>query len=64
MAHGSSLSVIAEGVETQEQFHYLQRYGCDEMQGYWVSRPLPADGIDRKLAEEVALWSQTGASDS
>jgi diguanylate cyclase (GGDEF)-like protein/PAS domain S-box-containing protein len=64
MAHGSSLSVIAEGVETQEQFQYLQRYGCDEMQGYWVSRPLPADGIDRKLAEEVALWSQTGASDS
>jgi diguanylate cyclase (GGDEF)-like protein/PAS domain S-box-containing protein len=64
MAHGSSLSVTAEGVETQEQFQYLQRYGCDEMQGYWVSRPLPAEAIDRKLAEELALWSQTGASDS
>jgi diguanylate cyclase (GGDEF)-like protein/PAS domain S-box-containing protein len=64
MAHGSSLSVIAEGVETQEQFQYLQRYGCDEMQGYWVSRPLPVDGIDRKLQEEIALWSQSGASES
>src|SRR5262245_6876787 len=60
MAHGSRLSVIAEGVETQEQFQHLQRYGCDEMQGYWVSRPLPVDGIDRKLDEEVALWSQSG----
>ncbi len=58
MAHGSRLSVIAEGVETQEQFLHLQKYGCDEMQGYWVSRPLPADGIDRKLEEEIALWSQ------
>ena len=60
MAHGSSLSVIAEGVETQDQFQLLQKYGCDEMQGYWVSRPLPVDGIDRKLEEEIALWSQTG----
>ena len=58
MAHGSSLSVIAEGVETQDQFQLLQKYGCDEMQGYWVSRPLPVDGIDRKLEEELALWSQ------
>jgi EAL domain-containing protein (putative c-di-GMP-specific phosphodiesterase class I) len=60
MAHGSRLSVIAEGVETQEQFQHLHRYGCDEMQGYWVSRPLPVDGIDRKLDEEIALWSQSG----
>jgi len=60
MAHGSRLSVIAEGVETQEQFQHLHKYGCDEMQGYWVSRPLPVDGIDRKLDEEIALWSQTG----
>ncbi len=59
MAHGSRLSVIAEGVETQDQFQLLQKYGCDEMQGYWVSRPLPVDGIDQKLAEEMALWNQT-----
>jgi diguanylate cyclase (GGDEF)-like protein/PAS domain S-box-containing protein len=62
MAHGSSLSVIAEGVETQDQFQLLQKYGCDEMQGYWVSRPLPVDGIDRKLEEEIALWSQSGGN--
>jgi diguanylate cyclase (GGDEF)-like protein/PAS domain S-box-containing protein len=62
MAHGSSLSVIAEGVETRDQFQLLQKYGCDEMQGYWVSRPLPVDGVDAKLQEEIALWSQSGAN--
>ncbi len=58
MAHGSRLSVIAEGVETQDQFQLLQKYGCDEMQGYWVSRPLGADAIDQKLKDELAFWNQ------
>ncbi len=62
MAHGSRLTVIAEGVETKDQFRLLQKYGCDEMQGYWVSRPLPIEGVDQKLVEELELWSQTDAS--
>ena len=37
MAHGSRLNVIAEGVESKDQFRCLQQYGCDEMQGYWVA---------------------------
>ena len=57
MAHGSRLNVIAEGVETKDQFTLLQGYGCDEMQGYWVSRPKPAEGIDDHLKAEVELWS-------
>jgi diguanylate cyclase (GGDEF)-like protein/PAS domain S-box-containing protein len=57
MAHGSNLTVIAEGVETQEQFQRLQRYGCDEMQGYWFSRPLTEEGVGRRLEEEVQLWT-------
>jgi EAL domain-containing protein (putative c-di-GMP-specific phosphodiesterase class I) len=64
MAHGSNLSVIGEGVETKEQFLRLQEYGCDEMQGYWVSRPLPAEGITQRLTDEVALWSQGDRSAS
>jgi diguanylate cyclase (GGDEF)-like protein/PAS domain S-box-containing protein len=57
MAHGMKLNVIAEGVETKDQFSYLQRYGCDEMQGYWFSRPLPVEAIDKLLAEELRLWT-------
>ena len=64
MAHGSRLSVIAEGVETKEQFQLLHQYGCDEMQGYWFSRPLPSAGVDKKLAEELELWNQTGSNPS
>jgi diguanylate cyclase (GGDEF)-like protein/PAS domain S-box-containing protein len=58
MAHGSRLHVTAEGVETKEQFLRLQECGCDEMQGYWVSRPLTLEGVDQHLAEQLALWSQ------
>jgi diguanylate cyclase (GGDEF)-like protein/PAS domain S-box-containing protein len=58
MAHGSSLSVTAEGVETKEQFIRLQQYGCDEMQGYWVARPLTTTGIDERLSDELKLWAQ------
>jgi len=56
MAHGSSLNVIAEGVETKEQFQLLQQYGCNEMQGYWISRPQSAAGIDDHLKAEIDLW--------
>lgn len=58
MAHGLRLNVIAEGVETKEQFLHLQRYGCDEMQGYWVSRPLPVEEADRLLDKEMEFWTQ------
>ena len=51
LAHNLKLSVIAEGVETEEQLDYLRRHGCDEMQGYYVSRPLPADQFERFLRQ-------------
>jgi diguanylate cyclase (GGDEF)-like protein/PAS domain S-box-containing protein len=45
MAHSLRLKVVAEGVETREQFDFLRVHGCDEIQGYFLSRPLPADEI-------------------
>lgn len=47
MAHGLKLSVVAEGVETVEQLRFLESFSCDMVQGYLVSRPLPADQITR-----------------
>lgn len=42
LAKGLNLSVVAEGVETQEQHEKLHSLGCHEMQGYWLSVPLEA----------------------
>ena len=42
LGHRLNLRVIAEGVETQEQLDFLRIRGCDEMQGYFYARPMPA----------------------
>lgn len=43
MSHGLKLKVIAEGVETQEQLDFLKLEGCDQYQGYLVSKPVSAE---------------------
>jgi diguanylate cyclase (GGDEF)-like protein/PAS domain S-box-containing protein len=43
MAHSLGLNVVAEGVERVEQVDYLREQDCDEVQGHWLSYPLPAD---------------------
>jgi diguanylate cyclase (GGDEF)-like protein len=51
LAHGLGLSVAAEGVETFEQALYLRAQGCDELQGYYLGRPMPAGAFQQRLAE-------------
>jgi diguanylate cyclase (GGDEF)-like protein/PAS domain S-box-containing protein len=46
MAQRLGLQTIAEGVETIEQLEYLQEEGCDEIQGYFYSKPLPAEAFE------------------
>ena len=55
MAHYLDLSVIAEGVETQQQLSFLHANGCDEIQGFYFSRPLAVDDCTALLASSRRL---------
>jgi diguanylate cyclase (GGDEF)-like protein len=50
LAQAKGLRTTAEGIETPEQNAVLQRLGCDDVQGYLLSRPMPAEAIDAMLA--------------
>ncbi len=49
MAQRLRLKVVAEGVETRGELAFLAREGCDEIQGYLFSRPVPAESIEEYL---------------
>lgn len=55
MAHSLSLKTIAEGVETVEQLDFLRQEGCDEIQGYYYSKPLERDEFDRYARSKANL---------
>ncbi len=54
LAHHLGLRVVAEGVEDRATFECLLNLGCDEIQGYYLSRPLPADDLTVWLEESAA----------
>jgi diguanylate cyclase (GGDEF)-like protein len=45
MGKALDMRIIAEGVETREQLHLVQLYGCEEAQGFYISKPLPAEEV-------------------
>ncbi|NEX61605.1 putative bifunctional diguanylate cyclase/phosphodiesterase [Noviherbaspirillum galbum] len=49
LAHSLKVKVIAEGVETEAQRDFLREHGCDQIQGYFLSRPLPVEALERFL---------------
>jgi len=49
MVHGLGYKVVAEGIETKEELEKLKELGCDEIQGYYFSRPLPRAEIEDRL---------------
>jgi EAL domain-containing protein (putative c-di-GMP-specific phosphodiesterase class I) len=57
LGHDLGLKVIAEGVEDGATLAHLSQLGCDLIQGFHISRPLPADALDEWLAHDV--WGQT-----
>ena len=72
MGHSLNLIVVAEGVETIEELRFLQDLHCDEVQGYLISKPLPADEISELLShpsrtkrlvmDSISIAHQGGAS--
>ncbi|HEV2620400.1 MAG TPA: EAL domain-containing protein, partial [Acidobacteriaceae bacterium] len=75
MSHHLGIKVIAEGVESADHLRFLARRRCDEAQGYYFSRPVPAAGFpaavaaihhlfdERRLLEEIRLASAEGGAD-
>jgi EAL domain-containing protein (putative c-di-GMP-specific phosphodiesterase class I) len=49
LGHALGLKVVAEGVETPAHLEFLRQHGCDELQGYYFSRPVPASGMEAML---------------
>jgi diguanylate cyclase (GGDEF)-like protein/PAS domain S-box-containing protein len=64
LGHGLEMSIVAEGVETQEQLNFLAEQGCDAVQGYFIGKPLPigqyAALVGRDVVSAVAPARKTG----
>jgi diguanylate cyclase (GGDEF)-like protein len=57
LAHNLAVKVVAEGVETAAQVGFLQEINCDELQGYFFSKPLPPEDTLKLLSEDQPKFS-------
>ena len=53
-----NLKSVAEGVETEAQLNRLKNIGCDYIQGYYFSKPLPVEDFENYLANEACYWNE------
>src|SRR5437879_5158025 len=53
MSQSLALEVVAEGVETEAQLHFLKKQGCERMQGFHVSEPTAAEDLEPYLIESA-----------
>jgi len=58
LAHALSLSVVAEGVEVEAQYDFLKSVDCDEIQGFFFSKPLPGDELIKYVLSENSRNTQ------
>ncbi len=61
LGHDLGLEVVAEGVESRATYDLLARLGCDIVQGYWLSRPLPPDELREWLARTGSRTHEAAA---
>ncbi|HMB55578.1 MAG TPA: EAL domain-containing protein [Arenimonas sp.] len=52
MAHSLGITVVAEGIETEGQYAILRERGCDQGQGFWLGRPMPAEDFLKLFVQE------------
>jgi EAL domain-containing protein (putative c-di-GMP-specific phosphodiesterase class I) len=60
LAQATGLSVTAEGVETQEQSNFLSGIGCNELQGFLLSRPMPVGQMDDLMGVQPRAKAEDG----
>ena len=53
MGHSLGKKIVAEGIETEEQYHFLKESGCDEAQGYYFKHPIPPQEFAKFLVQGV-----------
>lgn len=62
MAHQLNLIVVAEGVETKQQYDKLREMGCDQAQGYYIAKPMPGAAFSQWLVEHFQQHRAVGYS--
>jgi EAL domain-containing protein (putative c-di-GMP-specific phosphodiesterase class I) len=61
MGRSLSLTVVAQGVETREQAEFLREHACDEFQGFYFNKPVPAQQFTELLQAQTAGTTYVGS---